>query len=162
MAGISAKIFGGRVVGYGDFGEMKFDRGDHVGKTSAKLGSDRTFGFLFAAVFGIAGLFILADRSDFGRLAMAISAIFFILAMGAPQRLHRLNLLWFRFGLLLHRIISPVVMAGVFFVALTPTAAVVLWLGKDPLRRARDDKLASYWISREPPAFTPKSMKNQF
>ena len=79
-----------------------------------------------------------------------------------PKILSPLNRLWFRFGLLLHHIVNPVVMALLFFTTVTPMALIMRLLGKDPLRRKFDPEADSYWIPRQPAGPAPETMKNQF
>ena len=116
-------------------------------------------------VFVVVGLWPLTR--DFGALDSLNWWSFFVAAaigavtLARPALLAQANRLWLKFGLLLNRIVSPVVMALMFFVVLTPIAFAMRLAGKDPMRRRHDPAAASYWIDREPgPA--PDSMKNQF
>ena len=70
--------------------------------------------------------------------------------------------LWFRFGLLLNRITSPLLMGLLFYGLITPYAYILRWLGKDLLRLRLDPSAESYWIERKPPGPTPESIKRQF
>ena len=72
------------------------------------------------------------------------------------------NALWFRFGLLLHRVVSPVILALLFFTTVAPVGLLMRAFGKDPLRLKKDRAADSYWILREPPGPSPESMKQQF
>jgi len=92
----------------------------------------------------------------------AIAALFLVAALLYPAALKPLNLLWLKFGLLLHRVVNPIVMALVFFGAVLPTGLIMRALGKDPLRLKRQPDANSYWIERHPPGPAPKSMKDQF
>ena len=83
-------------------------------------------------------------------------------ALVRPALLAPLNRLWLRLGLFLHKIITPVVMALIFFTTVLPTGLVMRALGKDPLRLRRDPAAASYWIARNPSGLAPETMKNQF
>jgi hypothetical protein len=124
--------------------------------------SDRSFGFVFAAVFFIIGLLpLLAGRSAYIWL-LVIGAGFLLVALAAPTLLAPLNRLWGRFGLLLHRVVSPLVLGIMFFLVVTPTALLMRVFGKDPLRLKFDNAASSYWIDRIPPGPTPESLKEQF
>ena len=91
----------------------------------------------------------------------ALSAVFALFAIARPAMLHPLNRAWMKLGLLLHKIVNPVVMGLIFFGAILPTGLVMRLRGKDPLRLNRDAGAESYWISRTPgPA--PESMRDQF
>jgi hypothetical protein len=124
-------------------------------------GSDRNFGFVFAAVFGLIGLFPLLGGTSPLLWALVVSAAFLGVALVRPVLLAPLNLVWFRFGMLLHKIVSPVVMAFLFFVTITPLALLMRALGKDPLRLRRSEA-ASYWIARNPPGPASGSLRDQF
>ncbi len=65
-------------------------------------------------------------------------------------------------GLLLGRVVSPIVMALLFFLVVTPTAFLFRLLGKDPLRLAAEPRAGTYWIERRPPGPPPDTMANQF
>jgi Saxitoxin biosynthesis operon protein SxtJ len=124
--------------------------------------SDRAFGFVFAAVFAIVGCWPLLD----GRLprwwTLAISAAFLAVALVRPVTLAPLNRLWTRFGLLLHRVVNPIVLGVIFFGVITPIGLVMRAIGWDGLRLKRDSAADTYWIERRPPGPPPAGMKDQF
>ncbi len=93
---------------------------------------------------------------------LAVAVVFAVLSLAAPRVLFPLNYAWFRFGLLLHRVISPLVIGAVFFLCVTPIGVIMRMLGKDVLSLHRRDDLASYWIARDPPGPDPGTMTNQF
>ena len=124
--------------------------------------SNRSFGLVFAAVFAVIGLWPLLDGAPARWWAVVVGAAFLVVALVAPAVLDPANRVWHRFGLLLHRIVNPVVTGLLFYVAVTPTAVVMRLAGKDPLRLRFDPKAASYWIERQPPGPAPDTMSNQF
>jgi hypothetical protein len=127
-----------------------------------RAGSERGFGIVFGIAFAVVGLWPVW-RGDSPRVwALAITAGFFVIALLAPSLLRPLNWAWFRLGILLGRIVSPVVMGLVYFLTVTPTALIVRLLGKDPLRLKADPSAASYWIARNPPGPARGTLKNQF
>ena len=137
---------------------MKIETQTH---SNIDVGSDRGFGFVFAAVFAVISLWPLTGGGGVRIWAIAIAALFVATALVRPEILRPLNRLWFRFGLLLGHIVSPIVMAVIFFVAVTPTALIMRAFGKDLLRLKFDPDAESYWIRRaddEPMG----SMKDQF
>jgi hypothetical protein len=91
-----------------------------------------------------------------------VATFFLVFAFVRPAALRPLNWLWFKFGLLLHKVVNPIVMAVVFFGAVVPTGLVLRLLGKDPLRLERQPDANSYWIERRPRGPAPESMKDQF
>src|SRR5687768_12966525 len=96
-----------------------------------KQGSDRAFGYVFAVVFTLIGLFPLWRLEAPHWWAIAIAAVFLFFAVLFPHLLNPLNRAWLAFGRLLHRIVSPLVMGAVFFLAVTPTAVIMRLRGHD-------------------------------
>ncbi len=135
---------------------------DFTRKDEIKSGSNRAFGVVFAVVFAIIGLFPLLGDGAVRVWAVAISLVFLALALAAPRLLKPLNRLWFRFGMLLNMIVTPLVMALLFFVTVTPIALAMRLVGKDPLRLRFDPAAESYWIRRQPPGPDPETMRHQF
>ena len=127
-----------------------------------KIGSNRSFGIVFAIVFAIVGLLPLWSGAPLRLWSLAVGAGFLAIALVLPSLLAPLNRLWFKFGLLLSKITSPIVMGLVFYLTVTPTALIMRMLGKDPLRLKLDRDAPTYWISRTPPGPDPDSIKNQF
>ena len=125
-------------------------------------GSDRTFGFVFVVVFLAVGLWPLihGDHPLWWLLGGAL--VLAVISIAAPAILHPLNILWTRFGLLVNRIISPVILGLLFFLVITPTGLMFRLLGKDPLRLKWEPSLKTYWLERTPPGPDPKTMSNQF
>jgi Saxitoxin biosynthesis operon protein SxtJ len=126
------------------------------------VGTERNFGIVFAVVFAFVGLARLYRGGDVRWWAIAIGAAFLICAFVAPRLLRPLNHLWFKFGLLLHHVVNPIVMGALYFGAIVPMGLLVRALGKDLLRRKFDKAAASYWIPRDPPAPPPGGMTKQF
>ncbi len=124
--------------------------------------SNRSFGFVFAIFFLIVALLPLLYGNGIWFWAVGISFIFGVLALAAPSILKPLNYLWFRFGMLLHKITSPAALAIIFFGVVFPIGFFMRLLGKDQLRLKLDKTATSYWIVRTPPGPTAESLKNQF
>lgn len=132
------------------------------GHSNIKIGSDRGFGVVFAVVFAIVGLWPLLDGAAVRPWALLIGGGFLAVALIYPRALHPLNVLWFRFGLLLGRVVTPIVMAIVFFVTVVPTGLIMRLLGKRPLRLEIDRHAPTYWQNRDDETHRVGSMKNQF
>lgn len=124
--------------------------------------SDRSFGLTFAVVFALIGgaSWLLDGAHALAWLGGA--AVFLILALAAPGILAPLNRAWMKLGLLLHKIIQPVILALLYFVAITPVALLARLTGHDPLRLRFERQATSYWIERRPPGPDPQSLRNQF
>jgi predicted membrane metal-binding protein len=128
----------------------------------APEGSDRSFGFVFAAVFAIVTFWPLLRGGHPRWWALAVAAVFLVTALAWPRGLHPLNRIWLAFGRLLHRIVSPVVMGAIFFAVITPVGFFMRLAGKDGLGLARRADLSSYWIARTPASPASETMKRQF
>ncbi len=134
-----------------------FSREEHV-----KAGSDRGFGLVFAGFFAImAGLSWWRGHVVW-HYTLPASAIFLVVALIFPRLLAPLNKLWLKIGLLLYKVMNPLIMGLLFFVTITPIGLVMRMGGKDFLRLRMDKDAKSYWIDRAPPGPPPQSMKNQF
>ena len=125
-------------------------------------GSDRNFGLVMAAAAAVFGCLPLMRAAAPHWWLLALAAAVASLALFAPRMLFPLNYVWFRFGLLLHRVISPLVIGAVFFLCVTPIGVIMRLLGKDVLSLRRRDDLSSYWIVRSPPGPERGTMTNQF
>lgn len=129
----------------------------------ATPGSSRKFGLTFAALFLVLGLWPLLHAGGSLRwFWLAASALLAGVAGMAPARLAPLNRAWFRLGLVMGRVVNPIVMGVLFFGAVVPFAWYLRWRGKDLLRRALDPEAASYWIEREPPGPAPGTLTKQY
>lgn len=131
-------------------------------KDEVKVGSERAFGLVFAVVFGAVALLPLFKGEPIRLWAGIVAAVFLVAALAAPALLRPLNLLWFRFGMLLHKVVSPLIMGLLFFVTIMPIGLLMRAMGKDFLRLKFDPQASSYWIERHPPGPAPESMRNQF
>jgi hypothetical protein len=127
-----------------------------------KRGSDRSFGLIIAGFFGLLGLWPLLhlQMPRWGLLGAAV--VVFVLAVALPVVLHPFNLVWFRIGLLLHKVATPVIMGVLFYLVVTPIGVAMRLFGKNPLPLKPDPAAQSYWIERDPPGPSPQTMKHQF
>ena len=123
-----------------------------------KIGSNRSFGIVFFIVFLLIAIYPLINNEELRIWSLIIAIIFLILGLINSKVLTPFNKLWFKFGLLLGKIISPVIMGVIFFLVVTPIAFIMRIIGKD-LLNLKFNKNKSYWIEK----IGPKSkMKNQF
>lgn len=127
-----------------------------------KTSSNRSFGIVFTAVFGIVGTVPLISGNPVRWWSLGVAGIFLVVSIFYPAALAPLNRLWTKFGLLLHRIVNPFVMGLIFFLVVTPIALIMRAVGKRPLQTTIDYNVTSYWIRRNPPGPAPESMKRQF
>lgn len=133
-----------------------------VDKPKPKGSSDRSFGLVFVVVFSFIGLAPLLNSNPFRLWSLIIAAVLLLIALVIPKLLHPFNVAWLFFGSVLHRIMTPLILGVVFFLAITPIAILLKILRIDTLNRKFDKEAKSYWIYREPPGPEPESMKQQF
>ena len=123
-----------------------------------KISSNKSFGIVFFVVFLIIATYPLINNEELRIWSLVISLIFLILGLINSKILTPLNKIWFKFGLLLGKIISPIIMGLVFFLVVTPIGFIMRIIGKD-LLNLRFNKEKSYWIEKTGPK---SKMKNQF
>jgi hypothetical protein len=131
----------------------------------AEAGGDRAFGCTVGSilmVIGAAKIFAAGTINLVACLIFVAGTLLLLLGIFAPSRLSGPNRAWSKLGGALAKVVNPIVLALLFFVAVTPMAFVMRMLGKRPLRLAPDRTAATYWIKREPPEGGASSMKRQF
>jgi hypothetical protein len=126
--------------------------------------SEKSFGITFAVVALLLAVWLWwrKDLAAWALVSLAASAGFLAAGFLAPRLLRPLNLLWLRVGLLLHKVVNPLLMGLLFFAVFTPMGVLMRLGGKDFLRLKFRDGNASYWISRAEAGGAPGSMRNQF
>jgi len=124
--------------------------------------SDRNFGFTMAAVFGLIGAWGLYKSSSHWPIWLGIAAVFAVVTLVRPQSLGPANRAWLKLGLLMYKVVNPVIMAILFFGAMLPIGLLMRMSGKDFLRLARDPSAPSYWLPRVDERPQSESMKQQF
>jgi len=123
-----------------------------------KIGSNRSFGIVFFVVFLIISIWPLLDEKELRYWSLIVSIIFLILGILKSNILTPLNKVWFKFGILLGNIISPIIMAFIFFLVVTPISFIMKIFGKDILNLKKNNS-SSYWIKKEKQS---DSMRKQF
>ena len=123
-----------------------------------KVGSNRSFGIVFFIVFLIIGLYPIINNENFRVWSIIISLIFLSLGLINSKLLNPLNKLWFKFGILLGKIVSPIIMAIIFFFVVTPIGIVMKIFKKDLLNLKFNNE-KTYWLKKDGPK---SKMKNQF
>ena len=129
---------------------------------SSKIPTDRNFGFTFAAVSAVLGAWLTWKSHRLGVPALVLAGIFALTAVTFSRVLHPLNVVWMRFGELLNRIVSPVVLGIIFFGIFAPIGLLFRLMGRDVLQRSFDPKRSSYWQQRTPPGPERDNFPRQF
>ena len=138
-------------------GHENLQRTEHL-----KMSSNRSFGWVFTAVFVVIGVLPWLGGHGLRSWALVVATVVALIAGLAPDLLAPLNRAWSRFGLWLHGITSPIILGVMFFGVLTPFGLVMRACRKDLLRLQRVPAAASYWIYRDPPGPAAESLKDQF
>ena len=123
-----------------------------------KIGSNRSFGIVFFVVFLIIATYPLINDDELRLWSLIISIVFLFLGLVNSKILNPLNKLWFKFGIFLGKIISPLVMGIIFFLVVTPIGLIMRLLNKD-LLKLKFNKTNTYWIEKTEPK---SKIKNQF
>lgn len=127
-----------------------------------KTSSDRSFGIVIAVAFMVVALWPLFHGGPVRIWAVAVAAGLGGSAVVFPRILAPFNRLWTKLGLLLHKLVSPVILGLIFLIAVMPMGLMLRLFGKDLLRLRFDPSAGSYWIPRDPPGPKPDSLPLQF
>ena len=132
---------------------------ENINNSEIKQGSERSFGFVFTIIFVAISFYLITKDKNIYLLTISISILFFLLAVFKPFLLKKPNILWFHFGKFLNSIISPLVMAIIFLVIVTPTGLIMRILKKDILNKKFDKSKKNY---RHASKTHLSKMKDQF
>lgn len=124
--------------------------------------SDRKFGLTVGGILALIAVVKSLQQSDWGPLWAVLAVALVGCALVKPSLLSALNTLWLKFGLLLHRIVSPAIMAALFYGTIVPIGLLMRFLGKDPLRLKLDRAADSYWLARSDDRPPSEAMRQQF
>ena len=127
-------------------------------KNKIKIGSNRSFGVVFFIVFFLISIYPLFNNESVYYWSLILSLAFLILGLLNSKLLYPLNFIWFKFGILLGRIVSPIIMGVIFFLVVTPTSILLKIFGKDVLKLKYNNS-KTYWLDKNEPK---SKMKNQF
>ena len=127
------------------------------------LPSERTFGFVFTGIFLLIAAYLwYHDGKPVAiQVFLVLSVAFLAFAIFMPIVLRHLNKAWYKLGLLMGRVVSPIVLGILFFILISPIAIVMRIAGRDPLK-LRKQNVESHWIDRAPPGPESSSFKDQF
>ena len=123
-----------------------------------KISSNKSFGIIFSIFFLLISLYPLINNENIRYWSLIISVIFLILGLLNSNLLLPLNKIWFKFGILLGKIISPLIMSIIFFLVVTPIGLIMRMIKKD-LLNIKFTNNDSYWIEKTDPK---SKMKDQF
>lgn len=130
-----------------------------MNEKNIQLPSNKNFGIVFFIVFLIIAFYPLLNGNEFKFWSIIVSIIFLFLGLINSKLLTPLNRLWFKFGIFLGKLISPLVMGMIFFLVVTPIAILMRIFRKDLLNLKFNNEIKTYWINKTDPK---SKMKNQF
>jgi len=125
---------------------MRSNFHERLAQDQIKPPSERSTGFVFVAVAVLIAIFQRHNPTVLIS-ASCVAGVLAVVSVLAPKLLKPLNLLWFRFSMLLHRVVNPIVMFTIFAVVFVP-AGILMRFWRDPLKAQRDPQASSYWIAR--------------
>ena len=120
--------------------------------------TNKNFGIVFFIVFLLISVYPLINDENIRIWSLIISIIFLLLGLINSRILTPFNHLWFKFGIILGKLVSPLVMYIIFFLVVTPIGLLMKLLRKDILNLKRN-KNETYWIKKTD---NKSQMKNQF
>ena len=126
------------------------------------LPSNRSFGWTFTGVFVIAGVYGLWKGGAALPWLLPLAALTALVTLTRDTWLTPLNRAWMALGLLLGRVVSPIVLGVIFYGVFTPVGWVMRLAGRDAMCRRLDPAAASYWVKRDPPGPADDSYRNMF
>jgi len=127
-----------------------------------ELPSNRSFGTLFGVVFALLGGYWWWRNNTLFPWAFALAALTLVVTLAKPDWLGPANRAWMKLAEVLHRVVSPIALAIMFFCVLTPMALVLRMTGRDAMKRRFDPVAKTYWIERDPPGPDPAGLPRQF
>ena len=123
-----------------------------------KIGSNKSFGIVFFVVFLLIAFYPLVNDGDLKMWSLIVSIIFLILGLKKSRLLTPLNQIWFKFGIILGKFVSPIIMSIIFYLLVTPIGLIMKIFQKDLLNLKFNNE-RSYWLEKKGPK---SEMKNQF
>jgi len=124
--------------------------------------SNRSFGLLIGGVvLLVAGVHYWNERSDFF-VWLIVGLVFVAAALLMPHILAPLRRLWLKLGHLMSIVVSPIILALMYVLAIVVTGVLIRLFGKDLLSLKLKPGESSYWIERNPPGPEFKSLADQF
>jgi hypothetical protein len=142
---------------------------DFSRKEEVKGSSDRSFGLtvggILLAIAAVRSGLHLWDGTAPGWVEGVFAAIglaLLVFGLVAPARLALLNRAWTGLGLLLFKVVNPVVLGLIYLTTIVPIGLLMRSIGRDLLSLKFDRQAASYWVVRDPPGPAPETMTQQF
>lgn len=124
--------------------------------------SNRSFGMVATLFFAVIAFIPLLSGRNVRLWALSLMFLIGAVTVIKPVLLSGMNILWNRFGLLLHKLTNPIILAVLFFAVLAPFGMIMRVFRKDALNLIFDPQAQSYWILPDSQEKAVQSMINQF
>lgn len=99
------------------------------------LPKDKHFGFFLAALVAILALYLLyAKLSVLSGVCFSLLFLLSLVYVNAPRNFHLFNFLWMCLGMVIGKLVSPVILYLIFFGIFTPIALITRIFGRDELQ----------------------------
>ncbi len=110
--------------------------------------SNKFFGLIFCFIFLLISFYPIINGGNIRVWALIISLIFFVLSSFFSVYLTSLKIIWIKIGTFIGLFISPLIIAVIFFLVVTPISLLLKLLNKDILNlRFNGDN--TYWRERK-------------
>ena len=109
--------------------------------------SNKSFGYFFSVIFILLYYYIDSSSGYIENIFLLLSILLIIVTILSPDFLEKPSYVWYKFGLFLNKIISPITLGVIFYLVVTPVGFIVKFLNYDPLRLKKNNKADTYWIS---------------
>ncbi len=115
------------------------------------MGSSKSFGYVFTVVFLILSIYPYFVRGHVNFYFLFISIIIFLLSLIYPNIFKYPNIAWFWFGILLSKILNPLILLFLYFFVVTPIGLFMklLYFYKGNNYYRINKKQNTYWIERK-------------
>lgn len=120
--------------------------------------TEKSFGIVFSIIFLLTAIFFFKSNFIFYFFCL-LFLLTLLITVSKPSILKKPNHLWFKFGLFLGKIVSPIVMLILYCLIMIPFGILANFFRKDPLERQFKKNVSTYWIKRD---LDIGSFKNQF
>ena len=131
-------------------------------KMSFNMPSNARFGWFFSGIFAMAALYYYSQQMS---IVAGFLSIVFVVCVAAtiafPQALMPLNRIWYQFGILIGKLVNPIILGIIFFMLITPMSILMRMFGRDELK-IKKSRRKSYWVERIPAGPAPESFNNQY
>ena len=126
------------------------------------LPTNKKFGIFFTFVFIVFSFYFFYLKNQYVAIILIfLSSYFFVITLFKLKQLSVLNIFWFKFGQVLGRIVSPIVLGIIYFLIITPVAIIIRIIGRDELSLKNNNRL-THWKKRANQDYKRKNFEDQF